>query len=170
MKICKKITNQLVHLNIIKSDDKDIYEYGLFVIIFNSIIILSYILIGVILNQLIYSILFIIFYSPCRIAIGGAHCSTPKRCFLISNIYFLIRLLLYLLSTSYYLIFTLNIITFVTQLYRIENKKILTITSIIYLCLLIIPMMNIKIIINIAYLQNSLLKIFELYSHKQYLY
>ena len=41
MNICNYITNYLIKKNIILNDDKEVYAYGLFVILYNSFLVLN---------------------------------------------------------------------------------------------------------------------------------
>ncbi|WP_370772736.1 accessory gene regulator B family protein [Faecalibacillus intestinalis] len=46
MIICNKITNFLINKNIISINDREIYIYGLFVILYNAFLLVNIIIIG----------------------------------------------------------------------------------------------------------------------------
>ena len=51
----------LIKDKMIPNESKDVYLYGIYVIVFNLIVVVDILLIGFILNQLKYSIYFLIF-------------------------------------------------------------------------------------------------------------
>ena len=108
MSICNYIANYLIKKNIILDGDKEIYVYGLFVILYNSFLVLDILLLGLLFNQLEFSTLFLLFWTPYRILVGGSHCSTPFRCWFFFNFYYLLSYFFYL-YLSLFLIFVLNI-------------------------------------------------------------
>ena len=63
------IINLFIKKNIIKHSDRDIYEYGLFVIIFNSSVIISFLFLSFLLHHIDFFYLFILFWTPYRILI-----------------------------------------------------------------------------------------------------
>lgn len=81
----------LLKNNIIKEDDIEVYDYAMFVIIFNLLTLVTLICIGILFNQLSFTIMFLLFYLPNRIFIGGYHCKTPLTCYLtFTSIYLVI--------------------------------------------------------------------------------
>lgn len=62
-----KFVNILVDNSIVDSSDKDIYYYGVFVILFNFICIVTMILLGILFNKLDFTLAFLLFYIPYRI-------------------------------------------------------------------------------------------------------
>ena len=57
----------LIKDKIIPDESKEIYLYGIYVIVFNLIVVVDILLIGFILNQLKYSIYFLIFWMDMEI-------------------------------------------------------------------------------------------------------
>ena len=87
-----KFVNNLIVKGIIKDEDKEIYSYGfrqMLVIILNLFTVL---VLGIIFNQLIESILFMITYIPIRVYAGGYHARTHIRCYIFSFIMLLVVL------------------------------------------------------------------------------
>lgn len=167
MIICNKITNFLINKNIISINDRDIYIYGLFVILYNAFLLVNIIIIGLIFNKFVFSLLFLLFWTPYRIFVGGSHCSTPLRCWLFFDLYFLISILLSrvmnILVSEIIASFLLLLIIFSN---KIENKKSFIIFFMIYFILLAIPSFNCKFIMSIAYILNSILTLHKIYLNK----
>ena len=149
------IINLFIKKNIIKHSDRDIYEYGLFVIIFNSSVIISFLFLSFLLHHLDFFYLFILFWTPYRILIGGAHCSTPFRCLIVSDLIFLFAILLYHLNAYSYIII-MNCCLMIFQIkYLDTNFSFYSLWLIFFLLQLVLPIKFLKIL-NIAYLLNSL--------------
>lgn len=73
----------------------DVYAYGiqnLLIFLFN---LFSFMVIGAIFHTIMYTVVFILFYSVLRIYAGGYHASTAMRCYFISNIIVLIFIILF---------------------------------------------------------------------------
>ena len=117
------IVNIFIKNNIINKDDADIYRYGLFVILYNGFLIIDILLLGTIFNQLKFTCLFIIFWTPYRIFIGGSHCSTPIKCCIVFNIFFLVGILLYIMKLNNF-IFVINIFFLLIQLIFSKPTKV----------------------------------------------
>ena len=84
--ISNKLVSIFIKNDIIDEKDKEIYIYGLsqgIIMIFN---IITVIIIGMILNMLFLSILFIATYIPIRVYAGGFHCRTQAKCYIFSVI------------------------------------------------------------------------------------
>lgn len=149
------IINLLIKKNIINSSDRDIYEYGLFVIIFNCLVIMSFLFFSFLLHHFVFFFLFILFWTPYRILVGGAHCSTPFRCLIVSDICFLLAILLYHLEAYSYII-TMNFCLMIFQIKYLDiNFSFYSLWLIFFLLQLVLPIKFLKIL-NIAYLLNSL--------------
>lgn len=121
-----KFVNILVDNSIVDSSDKDIYYYGVFVILFNFICIVTMILLGILFNKLDFTLAFLLFYIPYRIIIGGFHCSSSNRCYFVFNFIFSLILLLNILIniTSFYL-YTISILLYVIAMttYYLKEKN-----------------------------------------------
>ena len=91
----KRIIHWLCRKKIIKQQDMDVYAYGiqnLLIFLFN---LFSFMVIGAIFHTIMYTVVFILFYSVLRIYAGGYHASTAMRCYFISNIIVLIFIILF---------------------------------------------------------------------------
>lgn len=58
----KRLINLLLSYHVIKQEDRDIYEYGFFVLWFNLLIILCFILLGLLSSNLKFTIGFFIYH------------------------------------------------------------------------------------------------------------
>lgn len=91
----KRIIHWLCRKKIIKQQDMDVYAYGiqnLLIFLFN---LFSFMVIGAIFHTIMYTVVFILFYSVLRIYAGGYHASTAMRCYFISNVIVLMFIILF---------------------------------------------------------------------------
>ncbi|NYB75002.1 accessory gene regulator B family protein [Sedimentibacter hydroxybenzoicus DSM 7310] len=82
--VCEKATNLMVQNEIISSEDREIYAYGLrqgFILFIN---ILTTLLIGFVFNKTTETIVFLAAYIPLRIYTGGYHARTQIGCYVFS--------------------------------------------------------------------------------------
>lgn len=110
----KKLSQVLVNNDIINENDLDIYEYGIFIVLFNVLCLGTIIFLGIILNKFIFTLQYLLFYLPNRMIIGGFHCKSPQKCFLTFCISYLFILVvsnivpyndvLYIISVMVYII------------------------------------------------------------------
>lgn len=168
MIICKYIIDILIKEKIISHNDRDVYEYGLFVILYNSFLLFDILLIGFFTNNNIFSILFLLFWTPYRIFIGGSHCSSTFKCWIFFNIYYLLASYLYYILNIYLLLF-LNMLCLYFEIKKIQvNLSFILIWILFFIFTTVLPK-NTVIIINITYLLNSILTLHECYSKKEYI-
>ncbi len=80
-----KITDKLIGLNTINSEDREIYEFGIQHIFITLLNISTVILIGFLIKSVKEAIVFISAFIPLRIFAGGFHFSTPFRCYIFSS-------------------------------------------------------------------------------------
>lgn len=135
-----KLTNIFINNHIIDKEDVEIYEYGIFVVLFNLLSIGAIIVLGILFNRLSFTLEFLLFYIPNRMIIGGYHCKTPQRCFITFTSSYIIILfcsyiipytdILYLISILLYIF--LLIMHFKTQK---SFKIFLTLCFIIFIIL-----------------------------------
>lgn len=83
----------LVEYNLISDEEISVYEYGIFVILFNLLCIFIALCIGVLFGKLKFSILLFFFYTPIRILLGGHHCKNSKSCICLFETIFTLLLL-----------------------------------------------------------------------------
>lgn len=83
-KVAKQLAVQLEENQIIKSDDRELYVYGLnqgMSILLNIATTLG---IGLLFGTVLQLVVFMVAYIPLRSYAGGYHARTPVRCYLIS--------------------------------------------------------------------------------------
>lgn len=149
-----KVINLFLKYKIINIEDIDIYEYGLFVLFYNAFLIIDIIILSILFNKLNFTLLFLLFWIPYRILIGGSHCSTPFKCFIVFNLLYLFSIMLYSLNCIK-LILLLNIIMFIIQLYFYKFKNIFYLLWILFFIINITTSRDVLLAINIAYFFNS---------------
>lgn len=81
-----KIGNNLVHSNVIKEEDAEIYIYGINQILVSVLNVSSALIIGLVFDMFLESIIFMAAYIPLRSFAGGYHAKTPLRCYILSLI------------------------------------------------------------------------------------
>lgn len=164
-----KFVNFLISRKIVSNDSKETYSYGLFVFFYNLFLVLNILVDGIILNEFYFTIMFLIFWIPYRIFIGGIHCSTPTRCMCLFNICYLVALVLYKLANLNILII-INVGLLLIQLFKEYKNVLFIIFWIVYGISIVVLDSQLAMILSISYFCNSFLKSYEIYSNKKYLY
>ena len=85
-KIGSKIIEFFASNDLIKNEDKEIYEYAANIILSSLIHIATVMILGLCFNLLIESLVFYFAYIVIRKFAGGYHAKTPTRCYIISII------------------------------------------------------------------------------------
>lgn len=81
-----KLGIYLVKQNIIDEDDREICDYGLFVILFNGLTMITTLILGTWMISWHFAFYFLLFYLPLRMLLGGGHCQTPQKCFVFTHV------------------------------------------------------------------------------------
>ena len=108
--LAKKITNKFINSNIIKFEDREIYNYCFETTI---VILLSYILLftlSIVFNEFISTLIFILSFSALRKVCGGYHAANYLRCGIMSLTSYL---LLILIIKKFNIIFEISTITLI---------------------------------------------------------
>ena len=116
-RICKYITQTL-------NLDHETYEvmyYGLFVCVTNMASILSVMLIGALLDELVNTIYFLIGFMPLRLFVGGYHASTPMKCYWYFNIVCTIFILLFKNINNINALMPITLITLLLMLIQVRK-------------------------------------------------
>ena len=74
-------------------EQKEVYMYGMTLLITNMLGIMSILLISALFFSISEGIVFLLVFSILRIHSGGYHCKTYLNCFIVSNLIFIIVLL-----------------------------------------------------------------------------
>lgn len=120
----KKYSSLLLKKGIIVEEDVEIYEYAMFVVSFNILVLSTILFIGCLCNQFTFTLLFLLFYIPNRILIGGYHCKKPSTCyFTFSFLYCNVLITKNLLQSN--MIYYITVVSYVIYLliYFKENSS-----------------------------------------------
>lgn len=85
-KFSSRFIEFFVSNNLIKSADKEIYEYAVNIILSSLIHVATVMIIGLCFNLLAESLVFYLSFIAIRKFAGGYHTKTPTRCYIISII------------------------------------------------------------------------------------
>lgn len=114
--ISQKLTNQLLSLNLISKSEINLYRYGIDVLLSSILNIITILGCSLFFNTIWHGVIFLIFFVPLRITLGGYHASTRLNCFLVSVL--LYGLISYLQLLIYYFrlrcIFWISLLSFCT--------------------------------------------------------
>lgn len=86
----KKITNYMVNRQIIAEDTFEIYQYGFEIMISTLLTSLSIMIVASLTDSFQIGILFFLISIPLKATAGGYHASTYFKCFIISNLEYLV--------------------------------------------------------------------------------
>lgn len=103
-KLSNRITQSLLKRNIILDEDKELYDYGLFMIISYIVFSLISMLFGIALNIPFSSMLFYIAFCLIRNFAGGIHAKSEIKCDIITTVSILISEILIKIFIDYNLI------------------------------------------------------------------
>lgn len=135
-----KLSRILIDYNLILEEDKEIYDYGIFVLFFNLLCLVSMFFLGYLCKQMIFTIIFLLFYLPNRIIIGGYHCKTPKTCYLVFNLIFMLILVCNKLSLfNCFTIYSITLLIYIIYLVSVltHNNKYKKIVFIIFITFIV---------------------------------
>jgi len=79
----KKISSFFISNNIIKEEDKEVYEYSLELLLSTILNFAAVIIIAIFTGKILEATLFVLGFVPLRALAGGYHADTHFRCFLI---------------------------------------------------------------------------------------
>lgn len=89
-KLSNLITRNLLKRNVIFDEEKELYDYGLFMLISYVVFFIISILFGIILNIPFLSIIFYISFCLVRNFAGGIHANSEIKCDIITTILILV--------------------------------------------------------------------------------
>ena len=98
------LTQNLLKRKIISDDEKELYDYGLFMMLSYIVFFLISILFGIVLNIPYSSILFYITFCLIRNFAGGAHANTEIKCDIITTVLILTSEILIKIFINYNLV------------------------------------------------------------------
>lgn len=133
-------------------EDYEIYKYGQQVLVFNSIVNLFILILGLCLHEGIMTLVWMFSFSGLRVNLGGYHCDSPIKCFITSNSIFFLSMLVYKYLSSYFLFFLIPLgilfMLFFKYIPRLNKKAKITIC--IELICLLIPKINMIVILALC--------------------
>ncbi len=83
-KLCKKVANTFVSLNVINESERDLYEYGFFILFSNILYFSITIVFSLLNNNVMGGLSFYVSFMLLRRFAGGFHAKTELKCFLIT--------------------------------------------------------------------------------------
>ncbi len=125
-RLSSKIGNNLVHSNVVKEEDAEIYIYGINLILVSVVNASSALIIGFIFGVFLEVAVFMAAFIPLRSFAGGYHAKTPLRCYIFSVITLVIisfGMRYLFLSYWVYYIFLATATLVVITLSPIEDKN-----------------------------------------------
>ena len=152
--MCNVITNSLINENIICADDSDIYNYAILVILFNLSSILSIILLSIVLNSFSFTLMFLLYFIPIRILIGGFHCKSARNCFISFVVTYWVIILfskffyedINNIKIGFVLIFMINILFIFSKKHFIFKSIVFSVSCIMYIFTTFYPNSNVPFI------------------------
>ena len=124
--LAEDITFILITHKIISIEDRDVYMYGLEVILLNACLLFVYAIISLVSREMSNFLAYLVFFIPLRIFAGGYHAKTSERCFVLSTIMYGISIV------------AVKVIPF---LYKTSTAKMLGLIS-IFGIVIMAPMIN----------------------------
>lgn len=100
-KLSSKITELLINRDVISSENKELYDYGFFILLSQILYFIIAVIFGIIFNVLLQSVVFYIAFQFIRKYAGGYHASTEGRCEIMSTLSILACIVMIWLSRSY---------------------------------------------------------------------
>lgn len=85
-KTSRHITDKLIRHGRVDSDDRELFEYGIFLVISQIIYALVCIICGIVFKCIAESLVLYVSFNFARKYSGGFHASTELRCFIISSL------------------------------------------------------------------------------------
>lgn len=86
--LAEDIAFLLIKHKIVDIEQREVYIYGLEVILLNGGLLIAFLIISLLCGEMINFWAYLIFFLPIRIFSGGYHAETSERCFVLSTITF----------------------------------------------------------------------------------
>lgn len=91
--VTEKIVSNMEKQNMIQTDRRNIYKYGINQILNMLLNIATFLVIGLLFHMEFETVIFTAAYIPLRIYAGGFHAKTPFKCWIVSAVMLLLVLL-----------------------------------------------------------------------------
>ena len=86
--LAEDITFLLIKHKTVDIEHRDVYIYGLEVILLNGGLLITFLIISLLCGEMVNFLAYLIFFLPMRLFSGGYHAETSERCFILSTITF----------------------------------------------------------------------------------
>lgn len=100
-KLSSKITELLIDRDVISSENKELYDYGFFILLSQILYFIIAVIFGLLFQCFLESAIFYFAFQLIRKYAGGYHASTEGRCELMSTLSILVCIVMIWLSRSY---------------------------------------------------------------------
>lgn len=135
-------------------DDYEVYLYGQQVFLFNLFTNVFILCVGIALNELFMTIIWMISFSLLRINLGGYHCQSPIKCFFTTNTVYLLSIMIYKYGSQYFLYLLIIVLLLFVLLRRymhyIDKKaKIVMVVELVCLCI-----ESIQVVVVLTLIEN----------------
>lgn len=168
--IMDKLGIYLAKQNIINEDDREICDYGVFVILFNGLTTITTLILGTVMISWHFAFYFLLSFLPLRMLLGGGHCQTPQKCFVFTHVDLIIVFLIAMFFSSFILnAVSILLISIAMMIYLFSDKK--KIFKIILSAFIILDMfiffnfIQFNLSISCAYLLSSYLYLSDKVKH-----
>lgn len=84
--LAKRLTKMLIASGTVKEEDRELYEYGCFLLISRGLFLLATVLMGFLLGIPGTGLLFYLLYMPLRGYAGGIHAKTERACTVLTTL------------------------------------------------------------------------------------
>lgn len=127
-RISSRIVKALIENSIIETEENEVYQYGIEMVISTTIVILIVLCCGILFGELLSSIVFFIVFAFVRSSSGGYHADTYFKCNIIYTINLVIVLFWVKFAPPYYslcghIMFLLIYFLMVYQFSPVENSN-----------------------------------------------
>lgn len=126
--LAEDITFLFIKNKVLDIEQRDIYVYGVEVILLNGGLLLVYLILSLLCNEMINFWAYLFFFFPLRIFSGGYHAKTSEHCFVLSTIMY---------------VFSITITKFFSLLYQSLYWQAAGIISLLVI-LAIAPLINVN--------------------------
>lgn len=101
--LAEDIAFLLIKKKLIDIDQRDVYIYGLEIILLNGGLVLLFLLISLLCKSISNFWAYLLFFIPLRMLSGGYHSKTSERCFILSIIMYMVSIIVVKLVPTLYL-------------------------------------------------------------------
>lgn len=129
-RICEYISNYAIHKSFIDNNDFENFRFGLEVLLSQLITFFTIVIIGIVLEKIILTIIFLIVFISFRSFKNNFHCRTFFSCFLLTNFTYLLCMIVtklnisILLHITFFYFFLISVFSEKISSYEKKNELI----------------------------------------------